>query len=369
MLNFDVITQLSQIEIVMPNQPIVIYGAGMASRIMIEQYKKYGIEILAICDSNTRLIGSKINGIEIQSFESVLAQGKDFLVTIAVGDCYYDEVKSFLLQYISKEQLYKLNITSDWNTNKSERYKQFAIQNLERYKEAYTCLEDDLSRKTLEKIIVGNLTCDANIFRDIAVPQQYFNELTKSEYEPFYIDAGAFDGDTLASFIEFTKNCFGRAIFFEPDINCYGKLENRKKQFVDDIAERIELHNEALYSRNEKVYFDYSQGDSSNRISSNNTSENGIQAVTVDQFNFETVSFIKMDIEGSELSALRGAEETIKRDRPKLAICIYHEIQDFIEIMEYISNLNLGYRFYLRHHGSQAVNEQYETVLYAVYSN
>lgn len=369
MLNFDVITQLSEIEIVRPNQPIVIYGAGTAARIMIEQYRKHGIEVFAICDSNTRLIGSEINGIKIRSFESILEQCKKFLVTIAVGDCYYEEVKTFLLQHISKEQLYKLNITSDWNTDKAERYKQFVLQNIERYKAAYTNLEDDLSRLTLEKIIVGNLTCDATIFRGIVVSQQYFNELTKSEYEPFYIDAGAFDGDTMVSFIEFTKNRFGRAIFFEPDINCYVKLENRKKQFMDDVAEKIELKNEALYSRNEKVYFDYSQGDSSNRISDNNTSDNGIQAVTVDQFNFETVSFIKMDIEGSELSALKGAEETIKRDRPKLAICIYHEIQDFIEIMEYLLSLNLGYRFYLRHHGSQAVNEQYETVLYATYSN
>jgi len=78
--------------------------------------------------------------------------------------------------------------------------------------------------------------------------------------------------------------------------------------------------------------------------------------------NIEKVDFIKMDVEGSELDALKGAEQTIRRFRPKLAICIYHKPDDYITIPKYLNDLNLGYRFYIEHH-MIFLNE---TVLFAV---
>ena len=69
-----------------------------------------------------------------------------------------------------------------------------------------------------------------------------------------------------------------------------------------------------------------------------------------------------MDIEGCELRALKGAENSIKKYRPKLAICIYHKYEDILEIPEYLMSLNLNYRFYMRHH-TMSVDE---TVFYAV---
>jgi FkbM family methyltransferase len=73
------------------------------------------------------------------------------------------------------------------------------------------------------------------------------------------------------------------------------------------------------------------------------------------------VDFVKMDIEGSELAALRGAEKTLRRFQPKLAISIYHKFGDFFEIPLYLHGLSLGYRFYLGHYTIFAE----ETVLYA----
>lgn len=73
------------------------------------------------------------------------------------------------------------------------------------------------------------------------------------------------------------------------------------------------------------------------------------------------VDFIKMDIEGSELEALKGARNTLITFKPKLAISIYHKPQDFDEITRYIESLNLGYRFFLGHHAVHLC----ETVLYA----
>lgn len=74
------------------------------------------------------------------------------------------------------------------------------------------------------------------------------------------------------------------------------------------------------------------------------------------------VDFIKMDIEGFELPALRGAETTIRTFRPKLAISVYHRWDDYFTIPDFIAGLDLGYRFYLENY---TVGEG-ETVLYCI---
>ena len=74
-----------------------------------------------------------------------------------------------------------------------------------------------------------------------------------------------------------------------------------------------------------------------------------------------SVDFIKMDIEGAESEALEGAKQTIRAFHPKLAISVYHKLDDFWTIPKYIDQLGMGYRFYLRHF---TIHRE-ETVLFA----
>lgn len=74
----------------------------------------------------------------------------------------------------------------------------------------------------------------------------------------------------------------------------------------------------------------------------------------------EKVTYIKMDIEGSELNALKGAEQHIVRDKPRLGICIYHKQEDLVKIPQYIKSLHPHYQFYVRPHSTMPT----ELVLY-----
>ncbi len=88
-----------------------------------------------------------------------------------------------------------------------------------------------------------------------------------------------------------------------------------------------------------------------------------LEVKAIDQVNeCKDATFIKMDIEGSEMEALLGAENTIKKNKPKLAICIYHSDEDMLRIIEYIHSIVPEYDLYVRHHSMYSV----ETVLYAV---
>ena len=77
------------------------------------------------------------------------------------------------------------------------------------------------------------------------------------------------------------------------------------------------------------------------------------------------MTFLKMDIEGAELNALKGAEQTIRKSHPTLAISIYHSDQDLLEIPLYILSLGLDYNYYIRHHGVAFA----EVVFYAIARN
>jgi FkbM family methyltransferase len=91
-----------------------------------------------------------------------------------------------------------------------------------------------------------------------------------------------------------------------------------------------------------------------------------VTTISIDDFvaaeNHCRVDFIKMDIEGAELSALKGAEKSLRKWKPRLAISLYHKPEDLFEIPLYLNSLNLGYRFYLDHF---TIYKE-ETVLFAI---
>ena len=70
--------------------------------------------------------------------------------------------------------------------------------------------------------------------------------------------------------------------------------------------------------------------------------------ITLDGYTKENnieVGFIKVDIEGFEMEFLKGAKETIARDKPAMLISIYHQGSDFFDIKPLIESWNLGYKF------------------------
>lgn len=89
------------------------------------------------------------------------------------------------------------------------------------------------------------------------------------------------------------------------------------------------------------------------------------ETISIDDFvklnNINCIDFIKMDIEGAETFALEGAIETIKKFRPKLAIAIYHSMNDFVNIPNWILNLNLDYEIFIEHYTIHAE----ETICFA----
>jgi FkbM family methyltransferase len=178
------------------------------------------------------------------------------------------------------------------------------------------------------------------------------NEIVAVEKDDVILDIGACWGDTALYFAHKT-GCKGKVYSFEfiPD-NI--KLFNINKSFNPNLADQIELVERPVSNITGNTIYYKDQGPGSKiEIHPFEGQTGTTTTITVDdlikQYNINKVDFIKMDIEGAEPFALEGAIETIKKFRPKLAIAIYHSMDDFTNIPNWILDLNLGYEIYIDH--------------------
>ena len=73
-----------------------------------------------------------------------------------------------------------------------------------------------------------------------------------------------------------------------------------------------------------------------------------IEAVTIDSLQFSP-TYIKMDVEGEEVAAIKGGKETISKNKPKMLISAYHRTDDFITIPKAVFDIRADYKIYIRH--------------------
>ena len=148
--------------------------------------------------------------------------------------------------------------------------------------------------------------------------------------EGLVIDGGAYLGETSVWFADVTPEA--RIVAVEP-----GDCNSRVLEMVvreNRLENRIIVERAALWSENTTLALE-ERGPAS-QVS---RKEGKVRAVTVDYLREklgEPVSYIKLDVEGAELEALKGAVEALKRDKPFLAISAYHKPLDPVHIARFM---------------------------------
>ena len=194
--------------------------------------------------------------------------------------------------------------------------------------------------------------------------RQYYFDRAGMKIQPapgdHVIDAGGCFGDTALGFADVVGDR-GHVYVFDP-LPRHCAIMRQALQMNPILAPRITLFATGLSDRTNEVAPLPEDGriDPGARIVPATMPTSTIDE-TVARHKVPQVDFIKMDIEGSELGALRGAESTIRSCRPKLAISLYHRPEDFFSIPFWIDSLGVGYRMYLEHYSIH----QEETVLFA----
>lgn len=171
-----------------------------------------------------------------------------------------------------------------------------------------------------------------------------------------FVDAGSYTGDTIQEMI--SQNIEPSAVYcFEANQKNFSRLSQDKS--IRQKIKNIYLENYALWNTETELKIN---GENFNS-KVDEKGEFSVKAITLDKY-FENIKidFIKMDIEGAEQKALSGGMKVIQRDRPILAISIYHTLEDIIDIPDFLLENLDKYSFFVRHHSYTYS----ETILYGI---
>jgi FkbM family methyltransferase len=188
----------------------------------------------------------------------------------------------------------------------------------------------------------------------------YFDEMVYRRLpDERFLDCGAFDGDTVQAFHETYSGHYSKIVAVEASPENYRKLAMQRLWHFQ--SQSITYLNAALVGDPsiETIQF------SGHGVSACIGGGMEVCAVTIDKlcarYDFHP-SLVKLDIEGAELDTLHGAVETIKRNRPVIACCLYHHPRDLWEISAFLAGVCEDYRFYARCYEDMG----WETIMYAV---
>lgn len=246
----------------------------------------------------------------------------------------------------------------------TDRFRFYKYQNNQKYinelEQLINTSTDELTGKYFQTI--KNTIKKGKAIQDIidlcSDEKQYFLNCFKKWMDGVnFIDAGAYTGDTVREMLE--ENIRPAGVYcFEADYSNYIKLKAFKSECTE--ISNLVCENYALWDSKTKLGMKFSNYNA--RIDLN-SEEMVVETTTIDDyFKNIQVGFIKMDIEGAEKWALTGGMGTIKRDRPILAISIYHGLDDIVEIPQMLMKELSHYVYVVRHHSYTYS----ETVLYGV---
>lgn len=192
-----------------------------------------------------------------------------------------------------------------------------------------------------------------------------------------YVDGGTFDGDSLSWFIRATGGKFKHAHTFEPSTENNQSIRRRlstlQKDYLQPLAPRVTLHEKGLWNTDTTLLFNpcvtedmvdavgvanppsayIVEGGIVNHLYNHAQEASAsvqVPVTTIDGATDGDATFIKLEIEGSELQALHGARETIARNRPKMSIAMYHKPEDLETLLDFVVKTGQDYKLGFRQH-------------------
>ncbi len=338
---------------------VVIFGAGGLGRKIASVLRNLGYPPLAFCDNNPALWGTQVEGIPVLSVPNAVSSFSHALFVIAI---WHPSKTEGLRHHTSTlRSLGCKEVTGFiplfW------RYPEYFLPNMfwelpEKlsvqlsFINAARDLLDKHGQEEFDRQLHFHLSGDATALHDPVPGLQYFPEdIVQLSPDEVFVDCGAYNGDTVSDFYQASGGRFRRLLAFEPDERNFRKLAT---SVTDD---RVVLKCTAVGAKRETARMQSSGASSS-------ISESGdlqIECATLDELLAdENPSFIKMDIEGSEVDALVGATKTLRRCRPNLAICVYHRPDDLWRIPLLLNELLPGSLLTMRSH----MLDGFDTVCY-----
>ena len=335
-----------------PEHKVYLYGAGYLMQYYVRYLQEFNIQIEKIIDSEK---DGNYKGIEICKYDDFLKENPNpvncrFFISTAR---FAKDIRTILKKTFIPETIFfvEWGFQFEFVDMSLNEYRQYLDNHWNEIENLENSLCDEMSKRTLEGILKEYVSGNPSFIEDIIDPDLgYPRGVIKFGPNEIFVELGSNNGDT---FKDFVKHCpdYHKAWLFEPADQYQEELEAIKRT-EGCKGKIINIIKKGAWDKEETLRF-LATGEGSGTTFTERNLEGDyieIEAATVDGTVTDAATFIKMDIEGAELRALRGAAEQIKNNHPKLAISIYHRCSDLIDIWTYLRNLVPDYRFYLRAH-------------------
>lgn len=343
---------------------IYLWGISESCDEAINFFNKNNINIKAILELNPDKYNYSYKNIDVikQSFDNI-----DDNCAFVITTSYYETIKKNLLKK-HKDIEKRLFIYDGYflENKKTDYY----TNNKETIKKCYNSLSDKKSQKIYNNILKYRYIRDPKLINKLYEPRTecYLDKVFINNFKDgLYIDAGSYNADFITTLQEKVNINESNFYIFEPNKIFY---KNIKENLDKNINYKI--FNIALCDQDSEMEFMQIPTSTSHIINKkynaykNSIDTNNIEIVKTNKLDTiiqnKEVKGIKIDVEGSELSLLKGATKTIKRNRPIILLSIYHKWDDLFKLQDYIMKLNLNYKFYVRHYSLSVA----KTILYCI---
>lgn len=325
-------------------RPIIMYGTGNGADKILDACDKYKIKTDGIFASSGFVRDREFRGMRVMSYEDVVSEfGEDIVILPAFGTNKDDVIENFRMldrchdMIIPEVPLYGGGIFDSV----------YIKNNADRIERVYEKLSDESSRALFLDVIYFRATGKLKYLERCESMSDSLSSLIAPLEVHLAADGGAFRGDSAADMIE-AMPTLEKIIACEPDPRTFKKLSEFS---LSKAAEGKVTPVECALGAAEDVQSYVSSGSRGAGISGKNrrAREEKINILTLDSIVGEKkLEFLKLDVEGDETEALIGAEKTIRRDRPALAVSLYHRTDDFLVLTERVIDLLGECELYLR---------------------
>jgi FkbM family methyltransferase len=345
-----------------PAKPVWIFGAGSFAHDLARAMRARGIEVAGFVET----VPGKTSalGLDVVDWKTLASREKQAQLVLGMFNHRhsFDKVVRIPVEAGFQVPLMPWELYEQFGDELGWRYwlgrRDVLTRNLARLARTAEGFADEISRQVLFRTCAFRLGLDLDYSSHLSEGSQYFNEITLPALAGrsiVYLDCGAYNGDTYIDLQSRPDVRCSQAFLLEPDPANFSELVSRVST-LHSSAICLPLAAAETYS-----ILTFSSDGTSSAIGANGDVH--IAAVAVDELlPGGTVDLIKIDVEGAEAGVLRGARQTILRNRPVLAVSLYHNPQDLWELPELLSDLCRDYRLYVRQHCFNS----FDLVLYAV---
>jgi FkbM family methyltransferase len=348
---------------------MVLFGAGWLGKLTLHGLRKAGLEPLGFSDNNSALWGKKVDGmLVLPPDEAIRLYGNKacFIVTIYNGTPVRKQLKGLFCQRVIPFPCLFWKYSDIFVPWSGIDLPHRILDEKEDIRKGYGVLADDTSRREFCEQLRWRVLLDyACLSPYDNCLDTYFPSMIAPSDREIYVDCGAFDGDSIRSFLSHRNSMFDHIYALEPDRSNFSSLQKYVAGLPSRIRDKITIYRCAAASKNGITGFE--NLDSAGSRVSQDSETTQVDCRRLDNLLVDVrPTYVKMDIEGAEMDAILGSSGLLEDAAPVVfSVCVYHRCDHLWRIPSLIHSMAPNHKMFLRRYAEEC----WEMVCYAVPSD